>query len=117
MSSFNAVYPVADRGRRGVLWGPALADLRRGALAIGLFFLYAVVLENALAGLMNHYLNYSGRYLPLESSDNLIPFPLLQEVQNKMMRPINTPAVLIAVFIYLGLYLFFSYRKFETDDL
>jgi hypothetical protein len=91
--------------------------LRRGALAIGLFFLYAVVLENALAGLMNHYLNYSGRYLPLESSDNLIPFPLLQEVQNKMMRPINTTAVLVAVFIYLGLYVFFSYIKFETDDL
>jgi autotransporter-associated beta strand protein len=32
MLSFNAVYPVAGTGRGGVLWGPVLADLRRGAL-------------------------------------------------------------------------------------
>ncbi|WP_315820883.1 hypothetical protein [Paraflavitalea speifideaquila] len=38
---------------------------KRGGLAIGIFFLYALVLENLIGGLMNRYLDYTGRYLPL----------------------------------------------------
>ncbi len=91
--------------------------IRRGGLAIGIFFLYALVLENLVAGLMNKYLNYTGRYLPLESTDNLIPFPIFENVQRQVMKPYNTTALLIFAGIYLAAYLFLSFRKFETDDL
>jgi ABC-2 type transport system permease protein len=90
---------------------------RRGGLAIGIFFMYALVLENVAAGLMNRYLNYTGRYLPLESTDNLVPLPIFESVQRQMLRPYNTTALLIFAVIYLAAYFYFSYRKFETDDL
>lgn len=90
---------------------------RRGGLAIGIFFLYALVLENVLAGLMNRYMNYTGRYLPLESTDNLVPLPIMENVQRQMMKPYNTTALFIFALIYLAAYFYFSYRKFETDDL
>ena len=90
---------------------------RRGGLAIGVFFLYALVLENLIAGLMNRYLNYSGRYLPLESTDNLVPFPIFENIQRRIVQPANITALLIVSLVYLVLYFFFSYKKFETDDL
>lgn len=90
---------------------------KRGGLAIGVFFLYALVLENLLAGLMNRYLNYSGRYLPLESTDNLVPFPLFENVQRQIIQPPNTTALFIVAIVYLVAYFVFISRKFETDDL
>jgi hypothetical protein len=90
---------------------------RRGGLAIGVFFLYAVVLENLLAGLLNKYAGNIGRYLPLESSDNLIPLPIFWQVQNQLIKPQNIPALLVAVGIYLIIYVTFIHRKFLRDDL
>src|SRR6476661_149258 len=69
---------------------------RRGGLAIGVFFLYAVVLENLLAGILNKYGNNIGRYLPLESADNLIPLPVFKQVQKQLVQPPNVPALLVA---------------------
>ena len=90
---------------------------RRGGLAIGVFFLYAVVLENLIAGLLNKYAGNIGRYLPLESSDNLIPLPVFKQVQNQLIAPQNFTALLIAVATYLVVYVGFIHRKFLRDDL
>jgi ABC-2 type transport system permease protein len=90
---------------------------RRGGLAIGVFFLYAVVLENLLAGILNKYGGNIGRYLPLESADNLIPLPVFKQVQHQLMKPQNVPALLIAVTVYLLLYVVIIQRKFVKDDL
>lgn len=90
---------------------------KRGGLAIGVFFLYSIVLENLAAGLLNRNANNSGRYLPLESTDNLIPLPFLESVQKQIVDPYNYTALLIAALLYLVVYIFFTRRKFETDDL
>lgn len=90
---------------------------KRGGLAIGIFFLYALVLENVLAGLMNRYMNYSGRYLPLETTDNLIPFPLFRNIQNRIIPPPDYTVLLIVSIVYLAAYFYLAVRKFETDDL
>jgi ABC-2 type transport system permease protein len=90
---------------------------RRGGLAIGVFFLYAVVLENLMAGLLNKYAANIGRYLPLESSDNLIPLPIFRQVQKQLITPQNIPALLVAVGIYLLVYVTFIHWKFVSDDL
>lgn len=90
---------------------------KRGALSIGVFFLYALVLENLIAALMNKYLNYSGRYLPLESTDNLIPFPFFENVQRQIIKAPNFTALFIVALAYLVAYFVFITRKFETDDL
>ncbi len=90
---------------------------KRGGLAIGVFFLYSIVLENMIAGLMNHYMNYSGRYLPLESTDALIPLPVFQQMQKSLIPTPNFTALFIVALVYLVIYYILANRKFKTDDL
>lgn len=91
---------------------------KRGGLAIGVFFSYALVLEQIIVLLLNKYANFIGRYMPLETTDMLIPFPGLQRLMNKIISPApNYTALFIAALAYLAAYLFVVVRKFKTDDL
>jgi hypothetical protein len=52
--------------------------LRRSGLAIGLFLLYAMIVENMAKGIINSYSDTPyGNFLPLQASDELLPFPLM----------------------------------------
>jgi ABC-2 type transport system permease protein len=91
---------------------------KRGGLAIGVFFAYALVIEQLIVIALNKFANYSGRYMPLETTDMLVQFPYIQRVMNKLLS--NTPnysAIFIIALVYLAAYLFFTVRKFQTDDL
>ncbi|THU41035.1 hypothetical protein FAM09_02655 [Niastella caeni] len=91
---------------------------KRGGLAIGVFFSYALVLEQIIVLILNRYANFSGRYMPLETTDMLIPFPHIQRVMNKLTAsPPNYTAIFILALVYLAAYLFIVVRKFQTDDL
>ena len=91
---------------------------KRGGLAIGVFFSYALILEQIVVLLLNRYANYSGRYLPLETTDMLIPFPHIQRLMNKVTSsPPDYSFILVFALVYLAAYLFFVVRKFQTDDL
>lgn len=90
---------------------------KRGALAIGVFFLYSLVLENLIAKPISHYFNDAGRFFPLESTDVLIPLPVFESMQRQMSEPPNYTVFLIVAIIYLGLYTFLAIKKFESDDL
>jgi ABC-2 type transport system permease protein len=90
---------------------------KRAGLALGIFFLYSLVIENFMGGILNYFTKTYGRYLPLESVDSLIPFPLLKEMQGMVVQPIHYPSLLVTAAIYLFLYYFVSNRKFTTDDL
>ena len=90
---------------------------KRGALAIGVFFLYSLVLENLIAKPLSHYFNNAGRFFPLESSDVLIPLPVFENMQKQISDPPNYTLFLFIALIYLGLYTFLAIRKFESDDL
>jgi ABC-2 type transport system permease protein len=90
---------------------------RRSGIAIGVYFLYSVILENLCAGLLNHYADYSGRYLPLQATDNLIPFPVFRSAQKQFIPEANIYVLLFLSALYLAAYFFIIKRKFETDDL
>ncbi|HET9276567.1 MAG TPA: ABC transporter permease [Flavitalea sp.] len=90
---------------------------KRGALAIGVFFLYSLVLENLIAKPLSHYFNNAGLFLPLESTDALIPLPVFQNVQRQISEPPNYTLFLFVALIYLGIYTFLAIKKFESDDL
>jgi ABC-2 type transport system permease protein len=63
--------------------------IRRSGLAIGLFLLYSMIIENILKGMINHYMDTPfGNFLFLQSSDELLPFPLMQMA--KAMMPAAT---------------------------
>lgn len=59
--------------------------IRRSGLSIGLFLLYSMIIENILKGVINHYSDKPyGNLLLLQSSDELLPFPLMQMAKAMM---------------------------------
>ena len=91
--------------------------LKRSGIAIGVYFLYAMFIENAIAGLLNKFANYSGRFLPLETTDNLIPFPIFRSMQKQFIPEVNITVLLCLSAVYLFAYYYICKRKFETSDL
>lgn len=90
---------------------------KRSGITIGVYFLYTLILENMIAGALNHYAGNIGRYLPLETTDNLIRIPVFKMVVNQFVASYNTTALLIMSAVYLTLYYVISVKKFQTDDL
>lgn len=90
---------------------------KRGALAIGVYFLYSLVLENLMAKPISHYFNDAGRFFPLESTDTLIPLPIFENIQRQVSNPPNFTVFLVVALVYLAIYVFLALRKFESDDL
>ena len=91
---------------------------KRGALAIGVFFAYSTVLEQILVLVLNKYANYAGRYLPLETTDVMVPFPHIQRLVNKLLATTpNYTAIFMVALAYLAAYLFVTVKKFQTDDM
>jgi len=70
--------------------------IKRSGLAIGLFLLYAMIIENILKSVINHYIDKPyGNFLPLQASDELLPFPLIQ------MAKALIPAASISMTTYM----------------
>lgn len=95
---------------------------KRSGISIGVFFLYILVLENVLVQFINYlakdFTNGPGKFLPIQSSDELMPLPIFQNVKNEIVESTTSvPVQLVFVLGYLALYFFISKRKFETDDL
>lgn len=49
--------------------------VRKAFIALGIFLFYYIVLENLIVGLLKVYGNDMGRFMPLEMSDRMIPYP------------------------------------------
>ncbi len=90
---------------------------KRSGIAIGVYFLYTMFIENMLAGLLNKYADNVGRYMPLETTDNLIPFPFFKNIVGQFRASYNVPLLLTMSVVYLTLYYFITIKKFRTDDL
>ena len=90
---------------------------RRSGISIGVYFLYAEIIDQLLSSLCSHYFNNIGRYFPLESNDNLIPLPVFKNLVGKIIEPVNVYYMLVTAAIYLCLYIFICTKKFQTADL
>lgn len=91
--------------------------LRKSGAAIAIFFLYGLVFEWLISALLNFKFELSpaGYFLPLQTTDVLLPLPFGKEIIYKD-APDNWIMVLAAI-VYLGLYYYFAHRKFVRDDL
>jgi len=95
--------------------------IKRSGLSIGLFFLYCFIIENFLGAILNNMggvksISGPGDYLPLNTVDNLIPFPFFRNlVQLGSLPSIYVLLALSAV--YLIVYYYACVRKFSTQDL
>jgi hypothetical protein len=96
--------------------------IKRSGLSIGLFFLYSFIIENFLGAMLNNMggtmrgANGPGDYLPLNTTDNLIPFPFFRNIVQIGTQP-SIYLLLGLSAVYLALYYFFSVRRFQTQDL
>ncbi|MCD8186629.1 MAG: hypothetical protein LUD68_09390 [Rikenellaceae bacterium] len=88
---------------------------RRSGISIGLYFLYAFIIENLLVALINRYLPV-GNYLPLKSADQLIPAPSLLGLVVST-TPADTAVYLAVSLLWMiGLWILCHYR-FQRADL
>ncbi len=90
---------------------------RRSGISIGVYFLYAVVLEEALVRVTSYYLGSISQYLPLQSNDNLIPFPLFKSMVGQLITYPDALPMLITAAVYLALYVFICRYRFQKADL
>lgn len=95
--------------------------IKRSGLSIGLFFLYSFIIENFVGAILNNMggvkrLSGPGSYLPLNTVDNLIPFPFFRNIVNTGPEP--SMYVLLGLSgVYLAAYYFVSVRQFQRQDL
>ncbi len=95
--------------------------IKRSGLSIGLFFLYSFIIENFVGAILNNMggiksASGPGDYLPLNTTDNLIPFPFFRNIV-RFGEPPSLYVLLGLSAVYLFLYYFISVRRFQTQDL
>jgi hypothetical protein len=96
--------------------------IRRSGLTIALFMIYALFVETAIKGITNHYTDtHIGNFLPLQASDELLPFPLPAAAAVMMKQhfepgPANYTYVLASIG-YIALYYFLGRRIVLKRDM
>lgn len=92
--------------------------IKRSGLAIGLFMLYCLIIENILRGMLNWTFDTSpGNYLPLQASDELLPLPLLDMMKTMMQTPeTSATPYIIATIVWCAAYYFLGRRLILRSD-
>lgn len=90
--------------------------IKRSGLAIGLFLIYMIVEQIVMSVLTGIFHVQAAQYLPEETTDRLVPFPLAQLVDSTGWEH-RIPGYLIAAAIYLILYCVVTGRYFLKSDL
>lgn len=92
---------------------------KRSGLAIGLYFLYIMMIEFIIGKILdNRVYEGLGSFMPLESSDKLLPLPL-SDMAKKMMHPqqdYTNSSFIIASIIYIIIYYLVIRRLLLKSD-
>ncbi len=92
--------------------------MRRSGLAMAVFFLYGLVFEQLIGGLIDYKILTDGTvrfYFPLQASDVLVPVTFGKEFIYSH-APSQTTLLIVSL-VYIIAWCFLSSKKFETDDL
>lgn len=92
---------------------------KRSGITIGMFFLYCMILE----ALVSKYINwqtdsYIGNFMPLQCSDELLPFPIMDMVKS-MIAQSDAPTAatyVIASFAWVVIYYVVGRQKLLRSD-
>lgn len=101
--------------------------VRRAGLAIAVFIAYVYILENLVGAIIQglqiknaadptKFIPFAD-LLPINATDNLVPFPFFREVLNKAIPHMNIYILLGSSLLYLAAYIFISRKQFLTRDL
>lgn len=95
--------------------------ISRSGLAMGLFLLYALIVENIIRWQLRG--KYFENFLPLQSSDELLPFSLFKQITaiankgGQMPEPPSDNMYLLVSCIYIAIYYCISRYKLSKSDL
>lgn len=92
---------------------------KRSGIGIGIFFLYHMIIENLVRSFINWRFDYpAGDLLPLQASDELLPFPLVEiaktfvQTEEKITATTFVAVSLAWVAVY---YIISRFRLLKTD--
>ena len=92
---------------------------RRSGITIGIFFLYCMILEALVSKFINWWLDTSaGNFMPLQCSDELLPFPILDvlKAMAQMDQGPDPVYYVLASLAWIGIYYLAGRRKLLTSD-
>lgn len=87
---------------------------RRSGVAIIVFFIYGLLGEFLLMILLSKISPSLQYFLPLEASDTLVQFPLMEQFYKHVP---GLSVMLPAALAFVGLYIYLTVRKYRFDDL
>lgn len=93
--------------------------LKRSGIAIGMFFLYAMVVEAMVSKFINWALDTEvGYFLPLQCSDELLPFPILDALKAmaQLQSGVDPMWYVFASFGWIVAYYFIGRQKLLRSD-
>lgn len=92
---------------------------KRSGITIGIFFLYSMIIETLAKQLINWKMDFKlGNFLPLQCSDELLPFPILDIIKSLAKMQSEPPAMpyVITSFAWITLYYFIGRKKLLSSD-
>ncbi|MGO4289923.1 ABC transporter permease [Chitinophaga sp. RAB17] len=90
--------------------------VKRAGLGIVLFIAYNMMLDQLLSFFVKRYVGPVGGLLPLQSGDELLPFPLLGKVMPYVFQ-YDTYVYVTAMIAYITLGIYLVFRKVLKSDL
>lgn len=94
--------------------------VRRSGLAISLYLLYALIIESAASAMFNHYSGTKwGNLLPLQSSDELLPFPMIRMASSMLgnVQPLPDYVYVVGSIVWIAVYYFAGRRIVLNRDM
>ncbi|HTN45017.1 MAG TPA: ABC transporter permease [Flavipsychrobacter sp.] len=93
---------------------------KRSGIAIGMFFLYSMILEAMIGKFVNWQTDgYAGNFMPLQCSDELLPFPVMDMVKSMIQNGSAAPSAtwyLVASFAWITIYYIVGRQKLLRSD-
>lgn len=91
--------------------------VKRAGFAIVIFLGYTMMLEQTLVFLLKKYAGKVGGLLPLQTGDELLPFPLVGKMINNTSPRYEDSTYLLCLVLYIALAIYLVFRKVLKSDL
>lgn len=92
---------------------------KKSGITIGIFFLYCMIIEAIISKFVNHITDtIYGNYMPLQCSDELLPFPILDIIKSmaQMEKAPSPWGYVAASFAWIILYYIAGRQKLLRSD-
>lgn len=92
---------------------------KRSGITIGMFLLYSMIIESLAVKIINwSFDTKAGNFMPLQCSDELLPFPILDmfKAMAKMQDNVSPNAYVVATFIWIAIYYLIGRIKLTRND-